>query len=115
MWLVRKKIRLLVNREIVDEYIRTIRLILGMEEEQLKQWEQKFLHRQAEIAPSSKRLVSSRDPKDNVFLAVVTGGKADFLITNDLDLLEISEADKRKLKFQIVTPKEFLELWEGLS
>lgn len=84
-----------------------------MEEERLNQWEQKFLHRNAETAPSSKRLISSRDPKDNVFLAVATGGKADFLITNDYDLLDISATDKRKLKFQIVTPEEFLIQWES--
>ena len=41
--------------------------------------------------------------------------KAQFLITNDRDLLEIAEADKRRLKFRIVTPEQFLEYWENLS
>jgi predicted nucleic acid-binding protein len=43
-------------------------------------------------------------------LATALVGKADFLITNDKDLLDIAEADKKKFKFRIITPKEFLKL-----
>jgi predicted nucleic acid-binding protein len=42
-------------------------------------------------------------------LATALVGKADFLITNDKDLLEIAEADKKKFKFRIVSPIEFLK------
>jgi len=37
----------------------------------------------------------------------------DYLITNDHDLLDISDQDKRKLKFQIVTPAQFLRQWDA--
>jgi predicted nucleic acid-binding protein len=57
----------------------------------------------------------SRDPKDNKFLAAATAAKAKFLITHDRDLLDISDEDKRKLKFKIVTPQQFLDYWESLS
>jgi putative PIN family toxin of toxin-antitoxin system len=50
----------------------------------------------------------SRDADDNLILATALVGKADFLITNDKDLLDISAADKKKFKFRIVTPVEFL-------
>ena len=51
----------------------------------------------------------SRDIDDNFVLATALVGKADFLITNDKDLLDITETDKKKFKFQIVTPSEFLK------
>jgi predicted nucleic acid-binding protein len=64
------------------------------------------------VVSLGRRFKLSRDPKDNIFLEVAAVGKADFLITNDRDLLEISGADRRKLKFKIVTPAQFIEEWE---
>ncbi|HKP10516.1 MAG TPA: hypothetical protein VJZ91_00350 [Blastocatellia bacterium] len=37
------------------------------------------------------------------------------LVTNDRDLLDISDQDKRKFKFQIVTPGQFLKQWDALQ
>ena len=51
----------------------------------------------------------SRDVDDNIVLATALVGKADFLITNDKDLLDIAETDKKKFKFRIVSPVEFLQ------
>lgn len=50
----------------------------------------------------------SRDADDNLVLATALVGKADFLVTNDKDLLDIFAADKKKFKFRIVSPIEFL-------
>lgn len=50
----------------------------------------------------------SRDPDDNMMLAAAIAGKAKFLITNDRDLLDIPAAGRRKFRFQILTPKQFL-------
>ena len=46
----------------------------------------------------------SRDPDDNFVLATAESGKAKYLVTNDRDLLDLSEDVKRKFRFQIVTP-----------
>ncbi len=54
----------------------------------------------------------SRDPDDDVFLATAAAGQAQFLITNDHDLLDIPPAQKRRFKFEIVTPGAFLRRWE---
>jgi predicted nucleic acid-binding protein len=43
-------------------------------------------------------------------LATALVGKADFLITNDKDLLDIAESDEKKFKFKIVTPTGFFKL-----
>ena len=56
----------------------------------------------------------SRDPADDMFIATAVASKAQFLITNDADLLDIADADKRKLKFKIITPKEFLDYLDSL-
>ncbi|MFQ5639155.1 MAG: putative toxin-antitoxin system toxin component, PIN family, partial [bacterium] len=55
-----------------------------------------------------KRLIDSRDPKDNPFLSTAATGRAKYLITNDNDLLEIPEVKKRRYKFKILTPAQFL-------
>jgi len=46
-----------------------------------------------------------RDPKDNFLLSLAFDGKADFLITGDLDLLALTKYGTTK----IVTIKEFLK------
>ena len=45
-----------------------------------------------------------RDPKDNFLLSLSLDGKADYLITGDKDLLDISNLDKT----QILTMSDFL-------
>jgi predicted nucleic acid-binding protein len=49
-----------------------------------------------------------------MFIAAAKAAKAQFLVTNDRDLLEISEEDKRQLSFLIVTPRQFLKQLEQL-
>ena len=46
-----------------------------------------------------------------MFIATALSAKAKFLITNDLDLLEIDDSDKERLKFEIITPRGFLDQW----
>jgi len=60
-----------------------------------------------------KRFTDSRDPKDNPFLSTASTGRAKYLVTNDDDLLKIPEAIKRKFKFLILTPAEFLKVYFG--
>lgn len=49
---------------------------------------------------------TSRDPKDDVFLACSLASNADYLVTGDKDLLTLKEYGNTK----IVTPAEFLEV-----
>ncbi len=56
-----------------------------------------------------KRFQLCRDPNDNMFLDTSYAGKAKFLISRDKDLLEIPEHELRGLRFQIVSPFEFLQ------
>jgi predicted nucleic acid-binding protein len=47
---------------------------------------------------------TSRDPKDNKFLALAVSGQADYLITGDEDLLVLKSIGA----IPIVSPAEFL-------
>lgn len=61
------------------------------------------------IYPQSKIEISG-DPKDNMYLACVKDGQADYLITGDKKhLLPLKEFKKTK----IVSPKDFLEVMEN--
>ncbi len=57
---------------------------------------------------------SSRDDDDNFVLATAIAGKAKFLITLDRDLLDISDLEKKKFKFEILKPADFLRRVEEL-
>ena len=59
----------------------------------------------------STRVVLSRDPKDDHYLALCKEVKADFLITGDKDLLSIPPETLKKngIPCRILTPQEFAE------
>ena len=70
----------------------------------------RLLSTSKEIIPA-KKIELSRDKKDNAYLNLCLKVRADFLLTGDKDLLEISA---RKLKssglnrLKIISPQEFL-------
>jgi predicted nucleic acid-binding protein len=53
--------------------------------------------------------VSSRDVKDNKFLACALGARADYLVSGDADLLVLN-GDPALGKTRIVTPRELITL-----
>ncbi len=59
--------------------------------------------------PEAHLPVVSRDANDNPFLAVALAGSADYLVTGDKDLLELSD-DPALAPLRIVTVREFLEI-----
>lgn len=61
---------------------------------------------QAPLVEISTIPTASRDPKDNKFLACAQQAKADYLVTEDRDLLDIGEYQDTK----IVTALEFLHI-----
>jgi putative PIN family toxin of toxin-antitoxin system len=64
----------------------------------------------ASLTSLRRRLpVHVRDPKDDHILAAALGGKADFLITGDGDLLALRDEPHLK-KLTILTVREFLDL-----
>lgn len=115
MWLIERRLDLALSAEIQEEYLRIFEEILCFDEQQVEGWRRRF------NAPEISRRVNlgsrprmSRDPADDVFIATAVAAKARFLITNDDDLLKIADADKRRLKFEIVTPAQLLDYLDNL-
>ncbi|HJQ68651.1 MAG TPA: putative toxin-antitoxin system toxin component, PIN family [Blastocatellia bacterium] len=115
-WLINRKFRIAVSRHILDEYLHIFDQVLKFDGEKLRSWEQRFRNKKlVENVETKQNILLSRDPDDNIFITTAVVAKAKFLVTNDRDLLDIEESDKRKLRFEIVTPKQFLERWDTLS
>ena len=107
MWLQRK-LQLIISKEIEDEYLELIDR-LRISRTGAAAFRERLLRRdiitRVNLGP---RFTESRDPDDNLFLATAAAGKADFLVTQDYDLLDIAVEQKRRFKFKIVTPIAFL-------
>jgi uncharacterized protein len=107
-----RKLVVLLSEELLEEFIDVARrpklkkyfsdenLIALIE---LLTWYGKIIH------PKSQR-TDCRDPKDNFLLNLAIDAKADFLVTGDLDLLEL----KLSGTCQIITLKNFATLAKGL-
>ena len=115
LWLVERKFKLALSSAIEAEYLRIFEELLGFDRDTLLSWKRRFGNKRITQGVGVGASSLSRDPKDNVFIATATAAKAKFLVTNDRDLLDISEAQKRTLRFKIVTPTQFLGLLESLD
>ena len=109
LWRKQRKLQLIVSNEIVAEYLEILER-LSIPLKRINAFSERIEKRLTVTKVSLGKIpTESRDIDDNFVLATALVGKADFLITNDKDLLDITETDKKKFKFQIVTPSEFLK------
>jgi len=110
LWLLEKRIQLIVCDDLIDEYVGVFQKILGMEDEYIDQWQKRFAgDTRSTVVRLGRRYAESRDPDDNLLLATATAGQAAYLITNDRDLLELPASLRQTLKYRIVTPRQFLQ------
>lgn len=114
-WLIERKFKLALSGEIEEEYLRIFGEVLCFDKKKLASWKNRLGDKRIAKLVGVGASTLSRDPKDNVFIATATAAKARFLVTNDRDLLDISDAKKRTLRFKIVTPTQFLQLLESLD
>ena len=108
LWRDQRKLQLIVSDAIVTEYLEILSRLQVGEQRTNRLAEHLQRHDTVTHVRLGPRLAASRDPDDNTMLATAVVGKAKFLVTNDRDLLDISTAQRRKLKFEIVRPQEFL-------
>jgi putative PIN family toxin of toxin-antitoxin system len=109
LWRDQRTLQLIVSDALVTEYLEVLAR-LQIREHRL----QRFAHRlQQRPTVTHVRLGTrfrfSRDPDDNLLLGTAAVGKAHYLVTNDGDLLDLTPAQHRALKFAIVTPQAFLQ------
>ena len=113
LWLIERKLQLVVSAALIAEYLEIFSAVLGMDDTTVRDWQLRFeTDRRATLVGLGRRYTESRDPDDNLLLATATAGRAEFLITNDLDLLELPENVQDRLPYDIVTPQAFLRAWE---
>ena len=93
---------------MVTEYLEVLQR-LQVEEQRLQRFAERLQQRETvshiKLGP---RFALSRDPDDNILLAMAVTGKAQFLVTNDRDLLDLPASLRKKFKFEIVRPQELL-------
>src|SRR5437660_1336479 len=109
LWLLEKRLQLIVSAEIVAEYLEIFREVIGMDAETIEQWRLRFEEdSRSTLVRLAYRDTASRDPDDNLMLATARAGRAKYLVTNDRDLLDLPDRFRRTLPFAILRPQEFL-------
>jgi putative PIN family toxin of toxin-antitoxin system len=107
------RLQLVVSDVVVAEYLDVLSR-LQIEEQRIKRFAERLQRRDTVTHVSlGSRFTVSRDPDDNLMLATAAVGKVKFLVTNDRDLLDLTTTQRRKFKFEIVKPQEFLARLEG--
>jgi putative PIN family toxin of toxin-antitoxin system len=108
--LAERKFTLVVTDEIEREYAATCAVLKARKPQQEPSgplaW---ILSRASRVTPAPLGKKRSRDPKDDPFLAGALAGGADYLVTNDRDLLDLG----KPFGVAIVTPVEFLRVLGG--
>ncbi len=109
LWRDLRQLQLIVSDDVLREYLEILSR-LGVPERLIKRLEKRFANRITVTHVSlGARSTLSRDPDDNVMIATARSGRAKFLVTNDHDLLDISQQEQARLRLEIVRPGEFLE------
>jgi putative PIN family toxin of toxin-antitoxin system len=109
LWLLEKRLQLVVSPQLVTEYLEIFAEVLGMNVALIEEWRLRFERdpRVTVVRPAAV-YTESRDPDDNVVLSTARAGKARFLVTNDRDLLDLPAEFQRAQPFGIVGPQTFL-------
>jgi uncharacterized protein len=108
LWRDQRRLQLIVSNEVIEEYLEVLER-LGVARIRINHLAKRFQQRQTVTKIRlGGRPTASRDPEDNIMLAAAIAGRARFLITNDKDLLDISETERRRFQFEIMRPVEFL-------
>jgi len=109
LWRDIRCLQLIVSHEIEDEYVEVLRRV-GVAEQRLRRFRRRLEQRGTVThVRLGARPTASADPDDNVVLATAVVGKAQYVITNDPDLLDIAAEEKKRFRFSIVTPASFLD------
>ncbi|MGH9832712.1 MAG: putative toxin-antitoxin system toxin component, PIN family [Blastocatellia bacterium] len=112
LWFRQRKLQLIVSDELVAEYLEVLTR-LPIPEKRVAQFRERLQVRETVTHVNlGARHAISRDPDDDLLLATAAAGQAHFLITNDHDLLDIPLTQKRRFRFEIVTPGAFLTRWK---
>jgi len=103
----RKRVTGVISYEALVELTTVLRGGIGWDDNLAYRWHQRISSRFHMIHPSVQVDVC-RDPSDDKFLACALSGEADYIVSNDHDLLDLKEFASVK----IITLIEFLRIVE---
>ena len=109
LWRTRRQLQLVVSDEVITEYLEVLER-LGVPTIRIKRLEERIRKRETVSHINlGAHPTESRDPDDNLMLATAIAGRAQYLVTNDHDLLDIPASAKKKFRFSIVMPGQLLD------
>ncbi len=108
LWLF-QQLQLVVSPELAQEYEATANRVNDSVTRTERFMERLRTRDTVTWANLGRRIKLKRDPKDEHVLSISEQGRVEFLITLDRDMLEIDWQERRRFKFEIVTPAQFLE------
>ncbi|HKC66325.1 MAG TPA: putative toxin-antitoxin system toxin component, PIN family [Pyrinomonadaceae bacterium] len=112
LWRTRRRLQLIVSAAVIEEYLEVLQR-LGVPQMRINRLEERIRSRQTVAHINlGARPTESRDPDDNLILATAVAGKAEYVVTNDHDLLDIPDSAMKKFRFAIVTPGQLLDRLE---
>jgi putative PIN family toxin of toxin-antitoxin system len=99
-----------IERELTEVFLKLSKKLTGDQITFLNERIRELVGMAKQVSVST-RVVLSRDPKDDHYLALCKEVKADFLVTGDKDLLSIPPETRNKngIPCRILTPQEFAE------
>jgi putative PIN family toxin of toxin-antitoxin system len=113
LWLLERRVQLILSQEVIEEYLGIFGDVLDIDKETLEKWRNRFEQdKRCSVVGLARRYTESRDPDDNILLATAYAGYAEYLITNDRDLLDLPMDFQSRLPFKILTPSKFLQEFE---
>lgn len=108
MWLARQ-LQFAVSPLIVAEYVEVLER-LEFSAKRIQQFTERLATRSTVTWVNlGRRLEFERDPEDEPILSTAHSAKVEYLITLDHDMLEMPPEQRRRFRFEIVTPAEFFE------
>jgi putative PIN family toxin of toxin-antitoxin system len=108
LWL-RREIQLAISSQVAEEYEEILER-LGADQKLLNVFIRELPERKTVTwVRLGRRIRVKRDPDDEIILATADTARVKYLITLDKDLLELPWEERRRFKFEIVTPTQFLE------
>ena len=112
LW-IQRRIQLDVSLEVVAEYLEIFER-LKIERKRIQHFVERLAKRETVTHVNlGRRLRIGRDPDDEIILSTADAAHVDYLVTLDKDLLELEWEERRRLKFEIITPTEFLKRIES--
>ncbi len=100
------KVTLVTSLEIIQELVETLRAFkIRMPEEMIDEWRKTLVENAVVAVPATRVKVVQEDPADNKFFEAAIAGNAQYVVSQDKQVLKVGQYGGIKT----VSPPEFLK------